>query len=146
MPNKIEILSPHIANLIAAGEVVERPASVVKETIENAIDAGASSVTVELKRGGVSMIRVTDNGEGMDAEDAVRAFMRHATSKLRTADELATVATMGFRGEALAAVAAVGKLELLTRRRGADAGFALSLEAGAVTDRREAGCPRVRPS
>ncbi|MCL1807817.1 MAG: DNA mismatch repair endonuclease MutL [Oscillospiraceae bacterium] len=137
----IEILSPQVANLIAAGEVVERPASALKELLENAIDAGASAVTAEIKRGGVSLLRVTDNGEGMSPEDAARAFMRHATSKLRTAEELETVSTMGFRGEALAAVAAVSRIELLTRKRGESGGTSLSLEAGVVTANGQAGCP-----
>ncbi|MDR0293472.1 MAG: DNA mismatch repair endonuclease MutL, partial [Oscillospiraceae bacterium] len=137
----IEILSPSVANLIAAGEVVERPASALKELLENAVDAGATAVTAEIKRGGVSLIRVTDNGEGMDAGDAARAFMRHATSKLRTAEDLRAIVTMGFRGEALAAIAAVSRVELLTRRRGAASGASLSLEAGAVTASGEAGCP-----
>lgn len=137
----IEILTPQVANMIAAGEVVERPASAVKELIENAVDAGASAVTVELKRGGVSMIRVTDNGSGMNAPDAVRAFMRHATSKLRDAEDLRSIVTMGFRGEALAAIAAVSRIELMTRERGTPMGLALTLEAGALTEQHEAGCP-----
>ncbi len=137
----IEILSPQVANMIAAGEVVERPASAVKELLENAVDAGATAATVEIQRGGVSMIRVTDNGAGMDAADAARAFMRHATSKLRTAEDLSAILTMGFRGEALAAIAAVSRIELLTRKRGEAVGTSLKLEAGAVTEHSEAGCP-----
>ena len=97
---KIIQLSPHVANLIAAGEVVERPASVIKELLENAVDAGATQVTVEIRDGGMTFMRVTDNGCGMSAEDARTAFLRHATSKLRTADDLAAISTMGFRGEA----------------------------------------------
>ena len=99
MPKIIQ-LSPHIANLIAAGEVVERPASVVKELLENAVDAGASKVTVEIKNGGMTYLRVTDNGCGMSADDAKTAFLRHATSKLRTAEDLAAIGTMGFRSAA----------------------------------------------
>jgi DNA mismatch repair protein MutL len=137
----IEILSSQVANLIAAGEVVERPASALKELLENAVDAGATAVTAEIKRGGVSFIRVTDNGGGMSSEDAVRAFMRHATSKLRTAEDLQAIATMGFRGEALAAIAAVSRVELLTRLRGETAGTSVSLEAGTVTGHGQAGCP-----
>ena len=95
---KILQLSPHVANLIAAGEVVERPASVVKELLENAVDAGASKVTVEIKNGGMTYLRVTDNGCGMSADDARTAFLRHATSKLRNAEDLAAISTMGFRG------------------------------------------------
>ena len=104
MPKIIQ-LSTHIANLIAAGEVVERPASVAKELLENAVDAGASKVTIEMKDGGMTFLRVTDNGCGMSPEDARTAFLRHATSKLRTAEDLAAIATCGFRGEALAAIA-----------------------------------------
>ena len=112
MPKIIQ-LSPHIANLIAAGEVVERPASVVKELLENAVDAGASKVTVEIQNGGMTYLRVTDNGCGMSAEDAKTAFLRHATSKLRTAEDLSAIGTMGFRGEALAAIASVSRRVLL---------------------------------
>jgi DNA mismatch repair protein MutL len=137
----IEILAPQVANMIAAGEVVERPASAVKELLENAADAGATAITAEIRRGGVSLIRVTDNGVGMDAGDAARAFIRHATSKLRTAEDLTSIRTMGFRGEALAAIAAVSRIELLTRKRGETCGTALTLEAGVVTESGEAGCP-----
>ena len=140
MPKIIQ-LSPHIANLIAAGEVVERPASVVKELLENAVDAGASQVTVEIRDGGMTFLRVTDNGCGMAAEDARTAFLRHATSKLRTADDLAAIATMGFRGEALAAIASVSRIDLLTKTAGAISGTSLHLEAGQITEESEAGCP-----
>ena len=140
MPKIIQ-LSPHIANLIAAGEVVERPASVVKELLENAVDAGASKVTIEIKNGGMTYLRVTDNGCGMSAEDAKTAFLRHATSKLRTAEDLAAIGTLGFRGEALAAIASVSRIDLMTKTPGAIAGVSLSLEAGAVIDEDEAGCP-----
>ncbi len=138
---KILQLSPHIANLIAAGEVVERPASVAKELLENAVDAGASQVTLEIRDGGMTFLRVTDNGCGMSREDARTAFLRHATSKLRTAEDLAAIATMGFRGEALAAIASVSRIQLLTKTPGALAGVSLSLEAGSITDETEAGCP-----
>ena len=140
MPKIIQ-LSPHVANLIAAGEVVERPASVVKELLENAVDAGASQVTVEIRDGGMTFLRVTDNGCGMTAEDARTAFLRHATSKLRTADDLAAIATMGFRGEALAAIASVSRIDLLTKTPGAIGGTSLTLEAGNITEETEAGCP-----
>ncbi len=140
MPKIIQ-LSPHIANLIAAGEVVERPASVAKELLENAVDAGASQVTIEIRDGGMTFLRVTDNGCGMTAQDARTAFLRHATSKLRTADDLAAIATMGFRGEALAAIASVSRIQLLTKTPGSLSGVSLSLEAGAITDETEAGCP-----
>ncbi len=138
---KILQLSPHIANLIAAGEVVERPASVVKELLENAVDAGASKVTVEIKNGGMTYLRVTDNGCGMSAEDARTAFLRHATSKLRTAEDLAAIGTLGFRGEALAAIASVSRIDLMTKTAGDIAGTSLTLEAGKITDEDEAGCP-----
>ena len=140
MPKIIQ-LSPHIANLIAAGEVVERPASVVKELLENAVDAGASHITVEIRDGGMTFLRVTDNGCGMAAEDARTAFLRHATSKLRTAEDLASIATMGFRGEALAAIASVSRIDLLTKTAGAISGTSLTLEAGNITEESEAGCP-----
>ena len=138
---KILQLSAHVANLIAAGEVVERPASVVKELLENAVDAGASQVTVEIRDGGMTFIRITDNGCGMSAEDARTAFLRHATSKLRSAEDLAAIATMGFRGEALAAIASVSRIDLLTKTAGSISGTSLSLEAGAITEESEAGCP-----
>lgn len=140
MPSIIQ-LSPHIANLIAAGEVVERPASVVKELLENAVDAGATKVTVEIRDGGMTFLRVTDNGCGMEPQDARTAFLRHATSKLRTAEDLAAIGTMGFRGEALAAIASVSRIDLMTKPRGAISGTSLHLEAGNITEESEAGCP-----
>ena len=138
---KILQLPSHVANLIAAGEVVERPASVVKELLENAVDAGASQVTVEIRDGGMTFLRITDNGCGMSSEDARTAFLRHATSKLRVADDLAAITTMGFRGEALAAIASVSRIDLLTKTPGAIAGTSLSLEAGKIIEESEAGCP-----
>ena len=138
---KILQLSPHVANLIAAGEVVERPASVVKELLENAVDAGASQVTVEIRDGGMTFIRITDNGCGMSPEDARTAFLRHATSKLRSAEDLGAIATMGFRGEALAAISSVSRIDLLTKTPGSISGTSLSLEAGSITEESEAGCP-----
>jgi len=138
---KIYEMPPHLADLIAAGEVVERPGSVVKELCENSIDAGASSVTVEIRGGGMSFIRVTDNGCGIAPEDAETAFLRHATSKLRDERGLEAIRTLGFRGEALAAIAAVSRVELLTRERGADAGTRLTLEGGKVTGKSPEGCP-----
>ena len=140
MPKIIQ-LSPHVANLIAAGEVVERPASVAKELLENAVDAGASQITVEVRDGGMTFLRVTDNGCGMAAEDARTAFLRHATSKLRQAEDLAAISTMGFRGEALAAIASVSRIDLLTKTPGAISGTGLHLEAGTITEETEAGCP-----
>jgi DNA mismatch repair protein MutL len=138
---KILQLDPHVADLIAAGEVVERPASVVKELMENSIDAGSTLITVEIKSGGMTFLRVTDNGGGIAAEDAETAFLRHATSKLRNAEGLEAIATLGFRGEALAAIAAVSRIELLTRETGASEGTSLSVEGGVVTSRTAAGCP-----
>ena len=138
---KILQLSAHVANLIAAGEVVERPASVIKELLENAVDAGATQVTVEIRDGGMTFMRVTDNGCGMETEDAKTAFLRHATSKLRNADDLAAIQTMGFRGEALAAIASVSRIDLMTKTANSLTGTSITLEAGAVTDEMEAGCP-----
>ena len=138
---KIIQLSPHVANLIAAGEVVERPASVMKELLENAVDAGATAVTAEIRDGGMTFLRVTDNGCGMQPEDAKTAFLRHATSKLRVAEDLAAIHTMGFRGEALAAIASVSRIDLMTKPTGSISGTSLSLEAGSITEESEAGCP-----
>ncbi len=138
---KIYQLSQHVANLIAAGEVVERPASVAKELLENAVDAGASKVTLEIKNGGMTYLRITDNGCGMTPEDAKTAFLRHATSKLRTAEDLGAIDTMGFRGEALAAIASVSRVELMTKTPGRVLGSSLVLEAGKVLEEDEAGCP-----
>ena len=140
MPKIIQ-LSPHIANLIAAGEVVERPASVIKELLENAVDAGASQITVEIREGGMTFMRVTDNGCGIAPEDAPTAFLRHATSKLRSAEDLAAISTMGFRGEALAAIASVSRIDLLTKTAGSVEGISLHLEGGTITEQSEAGCP-----
>ena len=138
---KIHKLSPILADMIAAGEVVERPASVIKELVENAIDAGAKTVTVEIKNGGVTFMRVTDDGSGMSREDAPTAFLRHATSKIATQEDLSGIATMGFRGEALAAISAVSKIDLLTRTPDSALGTALRVEAGNVLDVSDAGCP-----
>ena len=138
---KIAQLSSHVANLIAAGEVVERPASVVKELLENAVDAGATKVTVEIRNGGMTFLRVTDNGCGMEAEDARTAFLRHATSKLRTAEDLAAIYTCGFRGEALAAIASVSRIDLMTKTADSISGTSLHLEAGQITEESEVGCP-----
>ena len=137
----INILSPHVADMIAAGEVVERPASVIKELMENSFDAGAKSVTVEIKGGGAPFIRVTDDGCGMAPEDAGVAFLRHATSKLHDEHGLEAIGTMGFRGEALAAISAVSEVELTTRRRGDDEGTFVTLTAGDIQDMGPAGCP-----
>ena len=137
---KIVQLSRHVADLIAAGEVVERPASVVKELVENAIDAGAARVTVEIQNGGMTLIRILDNGCGMAPEDARTAFLRHATSKIRNKDDLAAISTLGFRGEALAAISAVSRIDLLTKAADTP-GVSLHLEAGQITQESPAGCP-----
>lgn len=137
---KIQQLDAHVADLIAAGEVVERPASAVKELVENSIDAGASSITVEIRDGGMTFIRITDDGCGMEPADARIAFLRHATSKLRTKDDLAAIGTLGFRGEALAAISSVSKIDLLTKTCESAAGTALYLEAGVIRSEEPAGC------
>ena len=138
---QIQQLPAHIADLIAAGEVVERPASVCKELLENALDAGASAVSVELEKGGLTYLRVTDNGCGMAAEQLPTAFLRHATSKLRTASDLAAIHTLGFRGEAMAAIAAVSRLDVFSREPSAEAGARLHLEGGVPGEVTAAGCP-----
>ncbi|MDR2590483.1 MAG: DNA mismatch repair endonuclease MutL [Oscillospiraceae bacterium] len=134
-------LEQHIADLIAAGEVVQRPASVVKELLENSIDAGASVITVEIASGGMSYIRITDDGHGISPEDVMTAFLRHATSKLRDAEGLEAIGTLGFRGEALAAIAAVSRIELHTRVQGSLEGVCIVLEGGEVRDISSIGCP-----
>jgi DNA mismatch repair protein MutL len=137
----IHQLDSHVADLIAAGEVVERPASAVKELTENSIDAGAKNIAVEIQNGGMTYLRITDDGCGMEPADARTAFLRHATSKIRTGSDLASITTLGFRGEALAAISAVSKIDLLTKTPEAEMGTSLHLDAGAVTDEQPAGCP-----
>lgn len=139
--SNINILSPHVADLIAAGEVVERPASAVKELAENAIDAGAKNITIEIRGGGLTYIRVSDDGCGMSPEDAGVAFLRHATSKLRDERGLESIATLGFRGEALAAISSVSKIELRTRRKGDEQGTRVLLTAGDIDEMGPVGCP-----
>ena len=140
MPD-IQCLPSHVADLIAAGEVVERPASVAKELLENAIDAGSSAIVVEIQHGGLTYLRIADNGCGIDAEQLPTAFLRHATSKLRTAADLAAIGTLGFRGEALAAISAVSRVDIFTRQTGAPAGASLHLEGGVPGQVEETGCP-----
>ncbi|MCI8554021.1 MAG: DNA mismatch repair endonuclease MutL [Clostridiales bacterium] len=139
---RIQVLDKHTAELIAAGEVVERPASVVKELLENAVDAGATAVTVEIRRGGVELIRVQDNGAGMVREDVPTAFLRHATSKVRTETDLDAIGTLGFRGEALASIAAVSRVELLTCAAGETAGTRYVIEGGEEHLCEDAGFPQ----
>lgn len=138
---RINILPPLVADMIAAGEVVERPASVIKELMENSFDAGASKVTVEFKSGGATYIKISDDGCGMSPEDAGIAFTRHATSKLHDEKGLEAIGTMGFRGEALAAIAAVSRIELITREKGAAEGVRVSVQAGDIIDMSPIGCP-----
>ena len=139
---QINILPKHIAELIAAGEVVERPASIVKEIMENAIDAGADKITLEIKRGGITYIRITDNGCGIDRDNIRKAFISHATSKISTADDLNAICTLGFRGEALASIAAVSRVEVMTRGENEDVGTRYCIEGGEETVLDEAGCPK----
>lgn len=137
----IHELDSHMADLIAAGEVVERPSSVCKELVENAIDAGATQITVELEHGGISYLRICDNGCGMAPEDAPVAFRRHATSKIRTQEDLHAIGTLGFRGEALAAICAVSRVDLFTKQHGCVEGTHLMLEGGRIAVNEPAGCP-----
>lgn len=139
---QINILPKHIAELIAAGEVVERPASIVKEIMENAIDAGADKITLEIKRGGITYIRITDNGCGIDRDNIRRAFISHATSKISTADDLNAICTLGFRGEALASIAAVSRVEVMTRAQGEEIGTRYCIEGGEESVLDDAGCPQ----
>lgn len=139
---KINLLDKHVAELIAAGEVVERPASVIKELVENSIDAGSASVSVEIQNGGATMMRVTDNGSGIAREDVPTAFLRHATSKVLHAEDLESIGTLGFRGEALASVAAVARVDLLTRTEEELAGTHYVIEGGEEQALEDAGCAR----
>ncbi|MBW7573648.1 DNA mismatch repair endonuclease MutL [Caproiciproducens faecalis] len=138
--SKINVLDKHIAELIAAGEVVERPASVIKELVENSIDAGATAITVEIKNGGITYMRVTDNGSGIARDDVAAAFLRHATSKVHSQDDLESISTLGFRGEALASIAAVARVELLTATQGELAGTRYEIDGGVEQDCEDAGC------
>ncbi len=138
---KIVILDENTSNKIAAGEVIERPASVVKELVENSIDAGACSVTVEVKKGGIAYIRVTDNGSGIDEDDVEIAFERHATSKIRNANDLGSITTLGFRGEALSSIAAVSSVELTTRKKENPYGIYMNIKGGAVKEVKQVGSP-----
>ena len=138
---KIVLLDDLTINKIAAGEVIERPASVVKEVMENSIDAGASKITVEIRNGGISYIRVTDNGKGIMQDDMEIAFERHATSKLRSAEDLNEIKSMGFRGEALASIAAIAKVSLASKTADSSTGYEVIAEGGKILSKQEAGCP-----
>ncbi len=138
---RIHVLSEHVANKIAAGEVVERPASVVKELIENSLDAGATRVRIEVEAGGRKLIQVTDNGCGMVRDDALLAFERHATSKLKNDDDLLSISTLGFRGEALPSIAAVSRLRLETREASEASGTVVEIAGGRILTVEEAGLP-----
>ena len=136
----INVLPKDVSNKIAAGEVVERPASVIKELIENSIDAGADKITVEIKKGGSIYMRVTDNGKGMNVDDACVCFLRHATSKIKTSEDLDAIYTLGFRGEALSSIGAVSKVTLYTKRKGEE-GVCVTCEGGEILSSSEAGLP-----
>ncbi len=139
---KVHVLPPNIANQIAAGEVVDRPSSVVKELVENAIDAGATAVTIEIENGGIDCIRITDNGSGISDEDCETAFLRHATSKISTAGDLFSIRSLGFRGEALASIAAVARVVLQTRTEDDELGTSVRYEGGELKEHRRAGGTR----
>ena len=138
----IVLLDELTINKIAAGEVIERPASVVKELVENSIDAGAKHITIEIKNGGISFIRITDDGKGIQKDDVEMAFERHATSKIRSADDLQEVKSMGFRGEALASIAAISNVELVSRQETDEIGTRIVVEGGKVLSIDEIGCAK----
>ncbi len=138
----IVLLDDLTINKIAAGEVIERPASVVKELVENSIDAGATNISIETRNGGISYIRITDNGKGFMPDDMEIAFERHATSKIRKAEDLETVKSMGFRGEALASIAAISRVELISKTEEASIGYKIIVEGGKIISKEEIGCPK----
>ena len=137
----IQVLSQETINQIAAGEVIDRPAAVVKELVENSIDAGATAITIEIKDGGLSFIRITDNGCGIAGDEIKTAFLRHATSKIQTKEDLLTVTSLGFRGEALSSIAAVAQVELVTKRAGDITGARYEIAGGKENGLQEIGCP-----
>src|SRR6185369_438053 len=138
----IRVLADHVANQIAAGEVVERPASVAKELVENSIDAGATRISIEIEGGGRRLLKISDDGTGMIRDDAILAFERHATSKIRNSDDLAAIGTLGFRGEALASIASIAKVELVTSLEGASTGTRVTIEGGRIRNVKDAAHPR----
>lgn len=138
---RVQVLSKETAELIAAGEVIERPSSIVKELVENSIDSGATSITVEIKRGGISYLRVTDNGCGIEHEDVPTAFLRHATSKIHDKDDLDSIMTLGFRGEALASICAVAKVDMLTKTAESEYGTHYAINGGTEAEYEQSGCP-----
>lgn len=140
----IVVLDEHIANQIAAGEVVERPSSVVKELVENAVDAGARKIDVQVEEGGLQLIRVTDNGSGIEAEDCEKAFYRHATSKLLSGRDLFQIRSLGFRGEALPSIAAVAKVQLVTSSNDSGLGRVIVIEGGSLKQNEETAAPQER--
>ena len=139
--NRIQVLDNNTIDKIAAGEVVERPASVVKELVENAIDAGADAITVEIKSGGIEYIRVTDNGCGVEPEDMATAFLRHATSKITSIDDLNSLHSMGFRGEALASIASVSHVTMISKTKDALMGHRFEIDGGVAGELTEIGAP-----
>ena len=141
---RINVLPKNIADLIAAGEVVERPSSVIKEFLENSIDAGSKNITVEIKNGGKTYIRVTDNGCGIEKDDVRKAFLSHATSKINSADDLDSISTLGFRGEALPSISAVAKVELLTRTENEEIGTSYKIFGGEEIDSLKQGVLSVQ--
>ena len=138
----IVLLDDLTINQIAAGEVIERPASVVKELVENSIDAGANNISVEIRNGGISYIRITDNGKGIMPDDMEIAFERHATSKIRKAEDLETVKSMGFRGEALASISAIARVEMQSKTKENSTGYKIIVEGGKIISKDECGCPK----
>jgi len=142
MPQLINILPDHVINKIAAGEVVERPSSVIKELVENAVDAGADDIRIDIEQAGRKLLRVSDNGCGMSRDDARTAFLRHATSKITSDADLDAIRTMGFRGEALSSIASVSQVRMITVPAGASAGTEIVIEAGRVTTVADSGGPQ----
>ena len=136
----IVLLDELTINKIAAGEVIERPASVVKELVENSIDAGATKIDIDIQNGGISYIRITDNGKGIAPDDMEIAFEKHATSKIRNADDIENVLTMGFRGEALASIAAISRIEMTSKQPYAEEGYRIVIEGGHILEKGECGC------